>query len=101
MKHFIRSTLLVLSLFSVPVFAGAPQKAAPEETQETITLRAGNAKSLTIPNVTRIALGDTECADVKTVGGNVIRIEGKKAGETTLLIWTQGKDPKSYRIVVK
>jgi hypothetical protein len=82
MKHFVRSALLALSLFSVPVLAEQTQKPAPAAADETITLRAGNSKSLTIP------------------GGNVIRIDGLKAGETTLIIWT-GNVRKSYHIVVK
>jgi Flp pilus assembly secretin CpaC len=100
MKHFVRSTLVALTLFCVPAFAGSSEKSAPAASEERLTVRAGNAKTLNAPGVTRLALGDPEIADVKMAGGDVIRIEGLKAGETMLIVWV-GKARKSYRIVVE
>jgi pilus assembly protein CpaC len=99
MKHFVRSTLVALTLFSVPVFASSSDKPAPAASEEKISVRAGNSKTLSAPGVTRLALGDPEIADVKMAGGDVIRIDGLKAGETMLIVWV-GKARKSYRIVV-
>ncbi|WP_224240487.1 pilus assembly protein N-terminal domain-containing protein [Hyalangium gracile] len=101
MKKLIRSTLLAVSLFSVPVFAEENAKPAPEAKVETVTVRAGNSKSLNVPGLTKLALGNVEFAEVSTPGGNLIRIEGLKAGETTLLVWTGSGKRKEYRIVVQ
>lgn len=100
MKHLVRSTLVALSLFSVSVFASPSQKPAPAAAEETITVRVGGTKDLQVPGLTRIALGNVEFADVKAMGDDVVRIEGLKAGETTLLVWT-GKGRKAYRVVVQ
>jgi Flp pilus assembly secretin CpaC len=100
MKPFARRALVVLSLFSAPALAVPPHKPALEAAEETITVRAGNAKTLKANGVTRLALGDPKIADVTIAGGDVIRIDGIKAGETKLLVWT-GKARKAYRIVVE
>jgi Pilus formation protein N terminal region len=99
MKLFVRITLVALSLFSVPVFAEAAQQPASKEApKETLTVKAGNVKTLQVPGLTRLALGNVEFADVSTVD-EVVRIEGLKAGETVLLVWA-GSARKEYRIVV-
>ena len=100
MKHFVRSTLVALTLLSVPVFASPPSKPAPADARETVTVRAGNSKALKAPGVTRVALGDPEIADVKVTEDDVLRVDGLKAGETTLIVWT-GKARKEYRIVIE
>lgn len=100
MKHVVRSTLVALSLFSVPAFASPSQKPAPAEAQETITVPVGGTKDLQVPGLTRVALGNVEFADVKVEGDGIVRIQGLKAGETTLLVWN-GKGRKAYRILVQ
>jgi len=100
MKHLVRSTLVALSLFSVPTFANPSQKPDPAAVEETITVKVGSTKDLQVPGLTRIALGNIEFADVKTQGDGIVRIEGTKAGETTLLVWS-GKARKAYRLVIQ
>jgi hypothetical protein len=100
MKHFVRSTLVALSLFSVPVFANPSQQPAPAAAEETITVQVGATKDLQVSGLTRLALGNIEFADVKAVGDGIVRIEGLKAGETTLLVWA-GKARKAYRLVIQ
>jgi pilus assembly protein CpaC len=101
MRHFARSTLVALSLIAAPALASSPpQQPAPAAAQETLTVRTGNAKTLQAPGVTRVAIGDPEIADIDVADGGVLRIEGRKAGETTLLVWT-GAARKEYRIVVE
>jgi len=39
-------------------------------------------------------------ADIQLTGNNGLRIDGLKAGETKLLVWT-GEKRKAYRIVVE
>lgn len=100
MNPFIRSTLVVLSLLSVPAFASPPAVPAPAAAEEILTVKAGNARTLQAPGVTRVALGDPDIADVEVTGDDVLRIDGRKAGETQLIVWTP-KGRKAYRIVVQ
>lgn len=100
MKHFVRITLVALSLFSVPVFAEATQQPAPSTAPvDVITVTAGTTKTLQVPGLTRLALGNVEFADVSTSGDSGVLIKGKKAGETVLLVWS-GSTRKEYRVVV-
>ena len=101
MKAFIRCTLVALTLQAVPALADPAQKPAPAASaDEVLTVQAGGKKTLTVPGVTRLALGDPDIADVELIGDNTVRIDGRKAGETKLIIWTASKR-KAYRIVVQ
>ncbi|WP_224368551.1 pilus assembly protein N-terminal domain-containing protein [Hyalangium versicolor] len=100
MRRFVRSILVAVSLFSVPVFAEADPQPAPKAAPETLTVRAGSSKTLELVGLTRLALGNPDVADASVVGGGDVRIDGLKAGETTLLVWT-ASGRKEYRIVVK
>jgi Flp pilus assembly secretin CpaC len=99
MKSLVRSTLVTLSLLSVPALAEPSSKLSVEESKETLTLRTGDATALLVPGLMRIAIGDPEIADIRTTGESGIRVDGLKAGETTMLVWTD-KGRKAYRIVV-
>ncbi|HEX8706098.1 MAG TPA: pilus assembly protein N-terminal domain-containing protein [Myxococcaceae bacterium] len=102
MKALIRGTLVALTLVAIPTLADpaqAPAAAPAANAEEVLTLQAGTLKTLTVPGITRIALGDPDIADVELTGGDALRIDGRKAGETKLLIWT-GSVRKAYRIVV-
>ena len=100
MRHFVRSTLVAVCLLSLPALAKPPAKSGPVKVDDTITVRAGNSKALKVPGVTRVALGDPEIGDVEVKEDDVLRIKGLKAGETTLIVWTD-EARKSYRIVVQ
>ncbi|MBN1206532.1 MAG: pilus assembly protein N-terminal domain-containing protein [Myxococcaceae bacterium] len=100
MKTFVRSVLVSLSLFSVPVLASPAQVPAPADTHETLTLRPGGSKVVKAPGMNRLAIGDPEIADIKVPDKGSVRITALKAGETTLVIWS-GTVIKTYRLVVE
>ena len=81
----------------------AKQKAAPVK-QETLTLKKGEVKDLSIPGVTRIALGDTDVADVERPGDlddPGVRVTALKAGKTQLLVWTEDGVKREYTVLVR
>jgi pilus assembly protein CpaC len=67
----------------------------------TIALGVGTQKVVTIPGITRIALGDPSIAEVKTIGNNQVLIIGQAEGKTTLLIWKNSGQRVSYLIAVR
>ncbi|MDY7230869.1 type II and III secretion system protein family protein [Hyalangium rubrum] len=67
----------------------------------TIALGVGTQKVVTIPGITRIALGDPGIAEVKTIGNNQVLIIGQAEGKTTLLIWKSSGQRVSYLIAVR
>ncbi len=50
------------------------------------TLRAGQKTTRSTPNLMRVAIGDSEVADLTTDAGTVT-LEGLSAGQTTVLLW--------------
>ncbi|WP_158502148.1 pilus assembly protein N-terminal domain-containing protein [Vitiosangium sp. GDMCC 1.1324] len=103
----------VVAVLAVTVFgteARSEQAPAPAQGQaapahdETLTLNKGEVRILDAKDITRVALGSQEFADVATGGDGsekVLRVTGVKKGETTLLVWTKDGKRKSYRLVIQ
>jgi Flp pilus assembly secretin CpaC len=72
------------------------QPPAPEVQGDTLTLQAGETRTLRVPGVTRVAVGDPHIADIQVDGktGDV-RVTGGRKGKTTLLVWTRSGDTES------
>jgi len=70
------------------------------KTDETLTLKVGETRSLSLPGVTRVAVGDPEVTDIRVEGAGEVRVQARKAGETVLLVWT-AEGRKAWRIVVQ
>ena len=64
-------------------------------------LSVGTQKTLSIPGIQRVALGDPAIADVKTLGNSELVVIGIAAGRTTLLVWKTGlKQPERFEVTV-
>ena len=70
------------------------------KTDETLTLKVGETRSLSIPGVTRVAVGDPGGADIRVEGSGELRVQARKVGETVLLVWT-AEGRKAWRVVVQ
>jgi Flp pilus assembly secretin CpaC/predicted Ser/Thr protein kinase len=62
----------------------------PDRTK--LKLPIGTNHVLTIPGIQRVAVGDSEIADVKTIGNNQLLLIPVGGGTTTLLVWTSGNE---------
>ncbi len=73
-----------------------PQSPAPEIKGDTLTLQQGETRGLSVPGVSRVAVGDPRIADI-TVDGKTgsVRITGGQKGKTTLLVWTRSGETES------
>ena len=67
----------------------------------TINLGVGTQRVLTVPGITRIALGDQTVAEVKTLGSSQVLVIGLSEGKTNLLIWKSSGQRVSYLIAVR
>lgn len=110
----VKKMMGVLSVVAVAVLgpvAGAEQVApaaaqgSPTAPSETITLKKGSVYTLEVKDLTRLAVGDPETADISVdeqkkdpVG---VRITGRKAGETTLVTWTKDGTLKAFKLVIQ
>lgn len=66
-----------------------------------LNLAVGAQKSLTLPGIQRVAIGDPAIADVKTIGNNELVLIGTSAGHTTLLVWKTGvSSPEHFEVTV-
>jgi len=67
----------------------------------TVSLGVGSQKVLTIPGLSRVALGDPSIAEVKTLGSGQLLITGQSEGKTTLLVWKTSGQRVSYLVAVR
>src|SRR5207253_1010127 len=68
----------------------------------TITLAVGEQKVIQVSNISRVAIGEPEVADVKQVGGgNELLITGVGEGRTSLLVWQTNERRISYVVIVR
>ncbi len=100
MKAFLRCALVSLSLVLVPSLADAGQPPTSGLAYELFTVQQGSSKTLVVSGITRVALEDPDIADVEVTGDDSLRIDGRKIGETKLIIWTAGWR-RGYRFVVE
>ena len=80
---------LSLTAAAVLAFAAAPLGAVADATT-AVSLRTGQSVIVRTPRLTRVAVGDGKIAGVLAVGNSEIVINGRSAGRTTLLVWTDG-----------
>lgn len=70
------------------------EMSAATQATSVISLEPGAIQSLPVDQVTRVAIGDPNVADVEVVSSNEIFLQGKAAGSTNLIIW----DRKGQRV---
>ncbi len=67
----------------------APVAAERGDTSNTlISLRMGQVRELTIPEIERVAVGDPEIMEIENLGGGVLRLTARTVGATHLVTWT-------------
>ena len=64
-----------------------------------LSVNLNESKYIESPNITRLAVGNPEIADVQLLSHNDYLLVGKKAGSTSLIVWTNGQR-KEYSVYV-
>jgi eukaryotic-like serine/threonine-protein kinase len=67
---------------------------------QPLNLVVGQAESLVVENLARLAVGDSAVADVKTLGGNRVEVTARGPGRTTLLAWTSSGERQTFEVSV-
>ncbi len=85
-----------IMLLSALAAAAAPASA------EDVTVPMGGQQVVHIEGeISRIAVGDPQVADVKLVSSRELRVLGAKAGTTDLLVWRRGQQqPATFHLAV-
>ena len=79
----------------------APQT-APQQTARELVLTVG--KSLVVNSaaaIERVAIGFGDVAEARAVGPREVLLDGKAAGETSLIIWQEGGNKLFFDVVVR
>ncbi|MGZ6124780.1 MAG: pilus assembly protein N-terminal domain-containing protein, partial [Myxococcales bacterium] len=85
--------------FALVVFTS---KALAQPDGGVIALGVGQQKILQLADVSRVAIGDPEIADVKQVGGGgELLITGVGEGRTSLLVWRRNRGRLGYLVTVR
>ena len=64
-----------------------------------LSVNLNESKYIESPNITRLAVGNPEIADVQLLSHNDYLLVGKKAGSTSLIVWSNG-ERKEYSVYV-
>jgi pilus assembly protein CpaC len=105
MRHVLGVVMLALALVGPGALAKDPavpstQNVAPKE-GDTLTIKRGETKTVAFQDITRVAVGDPEIADIEVNGPNKLVVKGGTEGKTTLLVWTKDKKRHAFLIDVK
>ncbi|MDO9621810.1 MAG: type II and III secretion system protein family protein [Moraxellaceae bacterium] len=101
--HNTKAALLAASLISMmPAMASADCKDPEQQLPQDFTIKAGLQEPFNLPAaMVRVAVGEPTIADVAVVDVRTLLLQGRKAGETSLLVWTQC-DPKTpQRVMIR
>jgi tetratricopeptide (TPR) repeat protein len=71
-----------------------------EERGTTLTLAINERRTIVIKGIRRVAIGDSETADVRTLGNDRLEVRGLSPGKTTLLVWTGDGKRVAYVVSV-
>lgn len=76
--------------------------AAPVLAQDNgvITLGVGESKTLSVPGIKKVAIGDPNVCTVKPIGNQVI-VTGNGEGRTSLILFKESGQKASYTVVVR
>jgi pilus assembly protein CpaC len=89
----------LLSVVSVEARAEAPKPAVASATK--LEVPRGGQQSLSVPGVTRVALGDATIADVTVAGPDTLSLKGLATGETRLMAWTKDGKRLEFELIVR
>ncbi len=67
---------------------------------ESINLFVGEAKTLPIAGVTRVAVGNGKLITANVLDGREVLLLGEQTGDTSLFIWTGPGQIRKYRVLV-
>ena len=65
-----------------------------------VTLPLNSTKYMTAPKITRIAVGNPEIADINLLSNHDFLLVGKKAGTTSLIVWSGNGVREEYSVYV-
>ena len=74
--------------------------AAAPPVRQAFAIAKKEQKVLTIPGMQRVAVGDSDTADVKTIGNNQLLVIGVGEGTTSLLVWTSSGERLEWDVTI-
>ena len=101
--HNTKAALLAASLMSaMPLLAQADCKDPEQQLPPDFTIKAGLQEPFHLPAaMVRVAVGEPGIADVAVVDVRTLLLQGRKAGETSLLVWTQCDPKMPQRVLIR
>lgn len=82
------------------VLVAAVAWAEPSESIHTLAVEEGSQKVLRIKDIQRVAVGDADVMDVKTLGEDELLVIGTHPGVTTLIVWAKSGERFTYDVTV-
>ncbi len=98
-----KAALLAASAFAfMPLQALADCKDPEQQLPSDFTIKAGLQEPFKLPAaMVRVAVGEPSIADVAVVDVRTLLLQGRKAGETSLLVWTRCDPNEPQRVMIR
>jgi beta-lactamase regulating signal transducer with metallopeptidase domain len=98
-------SLALAGLLSVAAVAAPGEAPLPPDagaaSVESLTVSLGAEKTLRVEGMQRVAVGDPNVADIRTIGDSKLVVTGAGKGQTTLLVWRTSGERLTWTITVK
>ena len=90
------------TLFAAAIAAVSAAQPAHAPNAQDLTIPMGGQQVVSVEGeISRLAVGDPQVADVKLVSARELRVLGSKTGTTDLLVWRRGeKKPDTFHLAV-
>lgn len=101
--------IAVLSVVMFGTVAGAEQRTSPPKAAgvptptESFVLRVGEKKRIEVPDVARVAVGDTSVVEMtllRQADQPVLQLTGDQPGQTLVTLWPKKGTARTYEVVV-
>lgn len=99
---WICSPALVVALGQVPAGKSQPSPVSGEDAAGEVSLIVGKAVVMDFAQpVLRVAVGLNDVAEASAISPNEVLLNGKTAGQTSLIIWQHGGDRQFFNVTVR
>lgn len=89
------------SVFAAVLLAAAALVAGDVEAQpQAVQVKVGGKTAVTVANISRVAVGDPEVADIRVARAGEVEITGRASGTTQMHVWKADGQKVTFTVTV-
>lgn len=95
----LRAPLIVVAGVLLLAVAVWPEEGHAQAEQQLV-MKVGATRSVTVSNLSRVAVADPSVADIRVGDRDVVEVTGRSAGTTQLRVWKADGQKVTYQVTV-